>query len=215
MDTLLQCVYIIDFLFFYPYFIVYIVYTMRKTAIKKDKRTRLQKNFQQTVLKLYRKKTLDEITINEVCEKVGVPRSSFYYHYNTIRDVLEEIEKDFIKELSKNLKDLEVKEAGEKERYLKTLESSLPVIKGYEQFIKTVVVERQDLSFMTRWAKLIAEQTRIAQQDPLKERVLAFTTIFSIADMLNSSIPLAKIKGETIYEASIHLYELKKQLLEL
>ncbi len=188
---------------------------MRKTAIKKDKRTRLQKNFQQTVLKLYRKKTLDEITINEVCEKVGVPRSSFYYHYNTIRDVLEEIEKDFIKELSKSLSVLEIDGLEEKERYLKSLEVSLPIIKNYEQFIKTVVVERQDLSFMTRWAKLIAEQTRIAQQDFLKEQVLAFTTIFSIADMLNSNVSLAKIKGETIYETSGHLYELKKELLEL
>ena len=70
---------------------------MKKKETKKGKKTRLQKNFQQTVLKFYRKKNVDEITINEVCKKLGVPRSSFYYHYKTIRDVIAEIQSDFLK----------------------------------------------------------------------------------------------------------------------
>ena len=70
---------------------------MKKKETKKGKKTRLQKNFQQTVLKFYRKKNVDEITINEVCKKLGVPRSSFYYHYKTIRDVIVEIQNDFLK----------------------------------------------------------------------------------------------------------------------
>ena len=89
---------------------------MRKTAVRKEKRTRLQKSFHTTVLKLYRKKNLDEITINEVCEKVNVPRSSFYYHYNTIRDVLDELENDYLNELKRTLSEVKRDPKDEKKK---------------------------------------------------------------------------------------------------
>lgn len=188
---------------------------MRKTAIKKDKRTRLQKNFQQTVLKLYRKKTLDEITINEVCDKVGVPRSSFYYHYNTIRDVLEEIEKDFIKELSEALKKLSGERLKGKELFVRAFEEFIPVIKANEQFIKAIMVERLDFSFMAKCSKLVKEIGAADIADPLKNKILAYATIFSVGDMLATGVAITKEKGELIYDNYEKLYIYKKELLEL
>lgn len=188
---------------------------MRKTAIKKEKRTRLQKNFQQTVLKLYRKKNLDEITINEVCDKVGVPRSSFYYHYNTIRDVLEEIEKDFVKDLNTVVKKALEEKLTTRDLYLKIFEGSIPVIKGNEQFIKAVMLERQDFSFMTRWASLIQGVITVDPKDQFRNKVLAYSTIFSIGDMLAAGIAITPQKGEIIYDNNETVYSYKKELLEL
>lgn len=213
MYTLIESVHILIIFVFSTVLILYSLFTMRKTAVKKDKRTRLQKSFQQTVLKLYHKKNLDEITINEVCEKIGVPRSSFYYHYNTVRDVLEEIERDFIKSLSKTVEGVQTDIPDERERFIKLLEASIPVIKSFEQFIKTVV-ERKDLSFMNRWSELIANRIHFVSDDNLKGKVLSFTTIFSIADMLFANIPLTKIKSGSIYDIGMQLYAFKKDLLE-
>ena len=188
---------------------------MRKTAIKKDKRTRLQKNFQQTVLKLYRKKTLDEITINEVCDKVGVPRSSFYYHYNTIRDVLEEIEKDFIKDMAASFDKVKDERLEGKELFVRLFEEGLPVVKANEQFIKAIMVERQDFSFMNQWADLIKSRLNLNPYNELKAKVISYITIFSIGDMLAVGTPMTKEKAEIIFDGSEHVYVLKKDLLNL
>ncbi len=51
-------------------------------------------------LKLLEKKDFAYITVKEICEKAGVNRSTFYLHYETLADLLEEcakyITKDFL-----------------------------------------------------------------------------------------------------------------------
>lgn len=44
----------------------------------------------QAFLKLLEKKDIEYITIKEICEAAGVNRSTFYLHYETIGDLLEE-----------------------------------------------------------------------------------------------------------------------------
>ena len=101
---------------------------MKKQGSNTTKRTRLQKSFQQTVLKLYRKKNVDEITINEVCDKLGVPRSSFYYHYQTIRDVVSEIENDFLRVAKGALATIPFT-GNEKTDYVNALATLIPIVK--------------------------------------------------------------------------------------
>ena len=44
-------------------------------------------------LELLEKKDFAYITVKEICEKAGVNRSTFYLHYETINDLLEESER--------------------------------------------------------------------------------------------------------------------------
>ena len=44
----------------------------------------------QALIELLNKKDFEYITIKEICEKAGVNRSTFYLHYETINDLLEE-----------------------------------------------------------------------------------------------------------------------------
>lgn len=44
----------------------------------------------QALIELLNKKEYDYITIKEICAKAGVNRSTFYLHYETIADLLEE-----------------------------------------------------------------------------------------------------------------------------
>ena len=50
------------------------------TAIKMD----------EALISLLEKKDFEYITIKEICDKAGVNRSTFYLHYENIRDLLEE-----------------------------------------------------------------------------------------------------------------------------
>lgn len=54
----------------------------------------------QALVELLNKKSFEFITVKELCEKAGVNRSTFYLHYDTMNDLLEEclenINKQFI-----------------------------------------------------------------------------------------------------------------------
>lgn len=53
----------------------------------------------ESLLDLLKSKPLSKIKVNELCEKSGVNRATFYRHYETLQDALHEIETDFIKQM--------------------------------------------------------------------------------------------------------------------
>ena len=60
------------------------------------------------LISLLKKKSLEYITVSEICEKAGVNRSTFYLHYENIGDLLEETTRyllnDFLSYFSTKLK---------------------------------------------------------------------------------------------------------------
>lgn len=70
--------------------------------MKHDLRVAVTKRMiKEGLLQLLEEKTLEKIRINELCEKAGVNRATFYRHYNTPQDVLREIGLDFVKQIPK------------------------------------------------------------------------------------------------------------------
>ena len=63
----------------------------------------------QALIELLNKKDLEFITVKEICEKAGVNRSTFYLHYETINDLIEEcienINKQFVDYFNNNTKE--------------------------------------------------------------------------------------------------------------
>lgn len=70
------------------------------TAVKMD----------EALIELLEKKDFEYITIKEICEKAGVNRSTFYLHYETIGDLLEETSRyllnDFLSYFSADTKSI-------------------------------------------------------------------------------------------------------------
>ena len=60
------------------------------------------------LIELLNKKDFEFITVKEICEKAGVNRSTFYLHYETVNDLLEEcvedINRNFITYFDENTK---------------------------------------------------------------------------------------------------------------
>lgn len=68
--------------------------------MKNDLRIAVTKRMmKEALLELLASKPLSKIKVNELCEKSGVNRATFYRHYETLQDILQDIEADFIKQL--------------------------------------------------------------------------------------------------------------------
>lgn len=65
--------------------------------------------FDEALIYLLEKKDIEYITVKEICDKAGVNRSTFYLHYESINDLVEEtmeyINKKFIDYFSENSKE--------------------------------------------------------------------------------------------------------------
>ena len=66
--------------------------------------------FDEALIYLFEKKDIEYITVKEICNKAGVNRSTFYLHYESINDLVEEtmkyINKNFINYFNENSKDV-------------------------------------------------------------------------------------------------------------
>lgn len=67
-----------------------------------DSKERLQRAF----LKLIEEKPFAKITVNDIVEEAGVHRNTFYYHYQSIPALLNEICQQFVERAQENYKDI-------------------------------------------------------------------------------------------------------------
>lgn len=99
-------------------------------------------------LDILEKKEFPYITVKEICEKAGVNRSTFYLHYESISDLLNEsiqyIYKHFLDYMKIETEEfiIKLKECKEQELYLitpKYLNPYLNYIKQHKRLFKTAV----------------------------------------------------------------------------
>ncbi len=89
--------------------------------------------FDEALIYLLENKDIEYITIKEICNKAGVNRSTFYLHYETMNDLLNEtinmIEKKFYSSFNKDLKiDDLIKKDDKKDLILVTSEYLKPYL---------------------------------------------------------------------------------------
>ena len=66
--------------------------------MKQDLRVAVTKRMlQEALIRLLEKKSIDKIKINELCGESGINRATFYRHYETLQDILREIEGDMVR----------------------------------------------------------------------------------------------------------------------
>ena len=71
---------------------------------KTDRRVLYTKMFlRESLLELMKEKPVDKITPTELCREAQINRNTFYTHYYTARDVLEEIETEFSSQIIESL----------------------------------------------------------------------------------------------------------------
>lgn len=72
----------------------------RKELRSLKRRTLTKRLIREAMLELLKTKGIQEVTVRELCDAAGVNRTTFYNHYCGTYDVLAEIEKEFLAQLS-------------------------------------------------------------------------------------------------------------------
>lgn len=68
--------------------------------MKRDLRVTVTKRLiREALLRLLEEKPLEKIKVSQLCESSGVNRATFYRHYESVHDVLREIELEFIQQM--------------------------------------------------------------------------------------------------------------------
>lgn len=60
-------------------------------------------NIRNVLVGIMSEKPISRITVSEVCEQARINRKTFYRHYHTVGEVLEELENEFLGEFSEHL----------------------------------------------------------------------------------------------------------------
>ncbi len=77
---------------------------VNKPETKTDRRVLYTKMFlKESLLELMKEKPVDKITPTELCRHANINRNTFYTHYYSVRDVLEELELEFSNQIVESL----------------------------------------------------------------------------------------------------------------
>lgn len=77
---------------------------VQKPETKTDRRVLYTKMFlRESLLELMKEKPVDKITPTELCRHAQINRNTFYSHYYTVRDLLQEIEEEFSAQIMESL----------------------------------------------------------------------------------------------------------------
>lgn len=161
-----------------------------KNGVYKDAITTTYNDFIEAFWKLYEKKDINKIKVQEICDLAGYHRSTFYHHFTDVYDVLEQIEDKIINELIENSDEglvlLEVEQSAKRFANVYT---------KYKKYLKLLADDKKD----SRFAQKLSETLK-----PAYKKFLIFSDNKNESDCileynLNGSIAsiMQYFKGET------------------
>ena len=113
---------------------------------KADRRVLYTKMFlRESLLDLMKEKPVDKITPTELCRRAQINRNTFYKHYYTARDVLEEIETEFSSQIIESLSN---RFSAENIDIPQMLNEICRIIYEKQDFCKILLSENGDAAFL-------------------------------------------------------------------
>lgn len=102
---------------------------------------------------LSEKETINNITVKGIVERAGIARSSFYTHYDSINDIVNEIQQETINVLIKNTENIKTLE--EVDQYLDEI---MIYIKQNEKFYSSLLKSNEPLYYVLLIHKTITKK---------------------------------------------------------
>ncbi len=123
------------------------------------------------LMRLLKEKPLDKISITELCREAGINRTTFYRHYEWPRDVLTEMQKDFLAETFDHF---------QKPMTTHEVEHLFACLADHAELVKAFFRYNSD----TDWMQLF---TRIYTNFPARQMMKAFQNIDEVqAELLST-----------------------------
>lgn len=123
-----------------------------------DRRVRKTKALlKDNLISLMSIKNINSITVKELCEKADINRGTFYLHYNDVFHMLQEIEKELLKEFQDMITSHEI--SPNKFETKPILEDIFKFIEQNRDFCIVILCHRGDMSFMKNIVSFIYEKS--------------------------------------------------------
>ena len=125
--------------------------------VNKDRRIRKTKDvLKKSLITLMGEKSINSITVKELCEKADINRGTFYLHYKDVFHMLEEIEKELYEEFQDMILSHEI--SPDKIETKPILEDIFTFIAQNSDFCMVVLCERGDMVFVKKIVSIIYEK---------------------------------------------------------
>ena len=125
--------------------------------VNKDRRIRKTKDvLKKSLISLMGEKSINSITVKELCEKADINRGTFYLHYKDVFHMLEEIEKELYEEFQDMILSHEI--SPDKIETKPILEDIFTFIAQNSDFCMVVLCERGDMVFVKKIVSIIYEK---------------------------------------------------------
>lgn len=125
--------------------------------VNQDRRVRKTKELlKKSLIDLLKHKSINSITVKELCEKADINRGTFYLHYKDVFYMLEEIENELFVEFQDLLLSHEISPGHVTTKPI--LEDIFTFIASNRDFCMVVLCERGDMVFVKRIVSLIYEK---------------------------------------------------------
>ena len=158
------------------------------------------------------KKSIKEITVKELVDKVDINRSTFYLHYSDIYQMLQKIEEEALENITCMLTDSPV-DFSDKESTLAFTTKFFSILDSDKDLCRALLGPHGDMAFVEQIENLLASTFlkqlpgRFSKDDPDLKYAYAFT--------LNGCVGLIKVwLSQPVQESPAHMAELTCCLIE-
>ncbi|MBQ6165712.1 MAG: TetR/AcrR family transcriptional regulator C-terminal domain-containing protein [Clostridia bacterium] len=195
---------------------------MNKQNGKTDRRVLYTKMFlKESLLELMKEKPVDKITPTELCRKAEINRNTFYKHYYTARDVLEEIEDEFSAQIVDSLSGFFLSGVLDIRQMLNEI---CRIVYENKDFCRILLSDNGDAAFFEKMVMLAKDviiknwqKDGVSLPDDQMDMFFAFTVNGSIAligrwaanDMKNPPAEVAQLIERAAYGGINGLIDLK------
>lgn len=182
-------------------------------AAKVDRRVRKTKaQLREGLAHLMLEKSIKEITVKELVDKVDINRSTFYLHYSDIYQMLQKIEEEALENITCMLTDSPV-DFSDKESTLAFTTKFFSILDGDKDLCRALLGPHGDMAFVEQIENLLASTFlkqlpgTFPKDDPNLKYAYAFT--------LNGCVGLIKTwLSLPVQESPAHIAELTCRLIE-
>ena len=166
--------------------------------MKIDKRiVKTKTSIKNALLDLAQDKILDDITVSELTAYAKVNRSTFYLHYDSVMEVLVDIENEIADNIAANIDNFDINDIyGSTYKILAKLTSSLD---GIPSLKKCIVFSENSTYIIVKLKQILAEKTIdavLSDFSGLKESDIKYPVIFASSGIIDSYLQWVR-SGDT------------------
>lgn len=124
------------------------------TEIKVKELSEGQAALHTALIKLMKNHKVSDLSVREVCSEAGVARSTFYYYYQSIDDILAEIEDQLIGTITRQNEKIMSKDYRTEED-LRFYQQTMDFVNEHHEIFEIFLISNPDYRFQEKWKRAI------------------------------------------------------------